>query len=126
MFSSFCSDRETRGVENRFRSTENCPIDSSVVLSKMCEQDKYSGEKTSSNGAGHGDYLHPVQSIFLGSDRRHNRYWLFLGPCDANDPGHKRVYFESSEDGQWQVIDNEEVRILCIIYTFNKVNFFPN
>ncbi|XP_057538931.1 homeobox-DDT domain protein RLT3 isoform X1 [Amaranthus tricolor] len=111
MFSSFCSDRETRGVENRFRSTENCPIDSSVVLSKMCEQDKYSGEKTSSNGAGHGDYLHPVQSIFLGSDRRHNRYWLFLGPCDANDPGHKRVYFESSEDGQWQVIDNEEA--LC-------------
>ncbi|KAF5746229.1 hypothetical protein HS088_TW06G00397 [Tripterygium wilfordii] len=52
--------------------------------------------------------LHPMQSIFLGSDRRYNRYWLFLGPCDEYDPGHRRVYFESSEDGHWEVIDTEE------------------
>ncbi|KAI3721692.1 hypothetical protein L2E82_32709 [Cichorium intybus] len=52
--------------------------------------------------------LHPMQSIFLGSDRRYNRYWLFLGPCNIHDPGHKRVYFESSEDGHWEVIETEE------------------
>ena len=53
--------------------------------------------------------VHPMQSVFLGSDRRYNRYWLFLGPCNANDPGHGRVYFESSEDGHWEVIDAKEV-----------------
>lgn len=53
--------------------------------------------------------IHPMQSIFLGSDRRYNRYWLFLGPCNAYDPGHRRIYYESSEDGHWEVIDTEEV-----------------
>ncbi|CAI9273230.1 unnamed protein product [Lactuca saligna] len=52
--------------------------------------------------------LHPMQSIFLGSDRRYNRYWLFVGPCNTCDPGHKRIYFESSEDGHWEVIETEE------------------
>ncbi|WOL01008.1 homeobox-DDT domain protein RLT3 [Canna indica] len=52
--------------------------------------------------------VHPMQSIFLGSDRRYNDYWLFLGPCAARDPGHRRVYFESSEDGHWEVIDTAQ------------------
>ncbi|PIA28796.1 hypothetical protein AQUCO_06600010v1 [Aquilegia coerulea] len=51
---------------------------------------------------------HPLQSIYLGSDRRFNSYWLFLGPCNAKDPGHRRIYFESSEDGHWEVIDTKE------------------
>lgn len=84
----------------------------------MSEECRYSGKKKGSNGAGNGDDLHPIQSIFLGSDRRYNRYWLFLGPCDADDPGHKRVYVESSDDGQWQVIDSEEV-------TFDIFFYFP-
>ncbi|CAL2248599.1 unnamed protein product [Prunus armeniaca] len=44
---------------------------------------------------------------------KYNRYWLFLGPCNAYDPGHRRVYFESSEDGHWEVIDTEEA--LCAL-----------
>lgn len=52
---------------------------------------------------------HPMQSAYLGSDRRYNSYWLFLGPCEEKDPGHRRVYFESSEDGHWEVIDTMEV-----------------
>ncbi|KAL5977172.1 hypothetical protein ACLOJK_021514 [Asimina triloba] len=56
-----------------------------------------------------GSTLHPMKSIYLGSDRRYNSYWLFLGPCDEKDPGHRMVYFESSEDGHWEVIDTEEV-----------------
>ncbi|CAN7131139.1 unnamed protein product [Brassica rapa subsp. narinosa] len=55
-----------------------------------------------------GDNVHPMQSVYLGSDRRFNRYWLFLGPCNANDPGHRCVYFESSEDGHWEVISHKE------------------
>ncbi|XP_077243782.1 homeodomain-like transcriptional regulator [Tasmannia lanceolata] len=51
---------------------------------------------------------HPLQSICLGSDRRYNTYWLFLGPCNEKDPGHRRIYFESSEDGHWEVIDTEQ------------------
>ncbi|CAL9042752.1 unnamed protein product [Musa banksii] len=52
--------------------------------------------------------MHPPQCILLGSDRRYNNYWLFLGPCTAHDPGHRRVYFESSEDGHWEVIDTAQ------------------
>lgn len=48
-----------------------------------------------------------TESICLGSDRRHNTYWQFFGGS-LQDPGRGRVYFESSEDGHWEVIDNEE------------------
>ncbi|KAG6482178.1 homeobox-DDT domain protein RLT3-like [Zingiber officinale] len=52
--------------------------------------------------------MHPMQSILLGSDRRYNNYWLFLGLCSVHEPGHRRVYFESSEDGHWEVIDTAQ------------------
>ncbi|KAG9457294.1 hypothetical protein H6P81_001802 [Aristolochia fimbriata] len=63
--------------------------------------------------AGSEACMHSLQSIYLGSDRRYNSYWLFLGPCNENDPGHRRVYFESSEDGHWEIIDNQEA--LCAL-----------
>uniref|UniRef100_A0A2P2MBS6 Uncharacterized protein LOC105643603 isoform X1 n=1 Tax=Rhizophora mucronata TaxID=61149 RepID=A0A2P2MBS6_RHIMU len=83
-----------------------CRVDSSVPI--LNAKDNLSCKEKDINETGPGLYLHPMQSIFLGSDRRYNRYWLFLGPCDAFDPGHKRIYFESSEDGHWKVIDTEE------------------
>ncbi|KAF3792589.1 Homeobox-DDT domain protein [Nymphaea thermarum] len=57
---------------------------------------------------GYGTNKHWMQSVYLGSDRRYNSYWLFLGACDSKDPGHRRVYFESSEDGHWEVIDTDK------------------
>ncbi|KAL6134806.1 hypothetical protein ACLB2K_067034 [Fragaria x ananassa] len=83
------------------------PIDSSASISK------FYGERYFTKGKDCGSDLHPMQSVFLGSDRRYSRYWLFLGPCNAYDPGHRRVYFESSEDGHWEVIDSEEA--LCAL-----------
>ena len=81
------------------------PVDSSAVISvipeKSVEKDVTEVEDV--------DDLHPMQSIYLGSDRRYNRYWLFLGPCNTCDPGHKRIYFESSEDDHWDVIETQEV-----------------
>ncbi|XP_010557732.1 PREDICTED: homeobox-DDT domain protein RLT3 isoform X2 [Tarenaya hassleriana] len=71
-------------------------VDSSSVVGVSAKQ---SGDEA---------YDLPVRTVYLGSDRRFNRYWLFLGPCNTNDPGHRSVYFESSEDGHWKVIDNEE------------------
>ncbi|KAF5183056.1 Homeobox-ddt domain protein rlt3 [Thalictrum thalictroides] len=80
---------------------------------------------------------HPLQSICLGSDRRFNSYWLFLGPCNAKDPGHRRIYFESSEDGHWEVIDTKEVlhsllsvldgrgsREACLLATLTRLEGF--
>ncbi|QHO01857.1 hypothetical protein HN873_044237 [Arachis hypogaea] len=81
-----------------------CPVDSTSLISNSSNQ----GEKEKGSIDSH-----PIQSVFLGSDRRYNRYWLFLGPCNADDPGHRRVYFESSEDGHWEVIDTEEA--LCAL-----------
>uniref|UniRef100_A0A0E0LNF8 Homeobox domain-containing protein n=1 Tax=Oryza punctata TaxID=4537 RepID=A0A0E0LNF8_ORYPU len=63
----------------------------------------YSGRNDSSTGI-----AHQPQVVLLGSDRRYNNYWLFLGPCRTDDPGHRRVYFESSEDGHWEVIDSPQ------------------
>uniref|UniRef100_A0A2N9IPY1 Homeobox domain-containing protein n=1 Tax=Fagus sylvatica TaxID=28930 RepID=A0A2N9IPY1_FAGSY len=83
------------------------PVDSSVSMSKFYEKERSFGEGENVKEKVESD-LHPMQSVFLGSDRRYNRYWLFLGPCNAYDPGHRRVYFESSEDGHWEVIDTIE------------------
>ncbi|KAK3025527.1 hypothetical protein RJ639_041519 [Escallonia herrerae] len=94
-------------------SSASQPVDSRVAISKMCGKEKSSGRRKDAKEREVQEYLHPMQSIFLGSDRRYNRYWLFLGPCNAYDPGHKRIYFESSEDGHWEVIDTEEA--LCTL-----------
>ncbi|KAK1379236.1 homeobox-DDT domain protein RLT3-like [Heracleum sosnowskyi] len=36
-----------------------------------------------------------------------------MGPCNDHDPGHRRLYFESSENGQWEVIDT--IESLCTL-----------
>lgn len=89
-------------------SLELQPVDSSVAMSKLSEKNKSPSTAKNAKELEAGDELHPMQSIFLGSDRRYNRYWIFLGPCNELDPGHRRIYFESSEDGHWEVIDTEE------------------
>ncbi|CAH8385890.1 unnamed protein product [Eruca vesicaria subsp. sativa] len=78
------------------KSSDSHPVDSSFIVAKLA------GDKVANNN------VHPMQSVYLGSDRRFNRYWLFLGPCNPNDPGHRCVYFESSEDGHWEVISHKE------------------
>ncbi|XP_027163335.1 homeobox-DDT domain protein RLT3 [Coffea eugenioides] len=87
------------------------PIDSLVLMSKTSERERSCSMRKDNREMEASEDLHPMQSIYLGSDRRYNRYWLFLGPCNGSDPGHKRIYFESSEDGNWEFIDNEEA--LC-------------
>lgn len=77
------------------KSSDSQPVDSSSIVGAFTKLA--------------GDNVHPMQSVYLGSDRRFNRYWLFLGPCNPNDPGHRCVYFESSEDGHWEVISHKEV-----------------
>lgn len=101
------SSGQLHGANIRYVSLEHHPIDSTTTISEFHENSVCQGN--GANKMGDSIYLHPMQSIFLGSDRRYNRYWLFLGPCNASDPGHRRVYFESSEDGHWEVIDTEEV-----------------
>lgn len=110
-YSSWGDVREAFGAEKSHQSSEFHPVDSSVSSLMSHGKNKSSSKVKDSNGTEIGYHLHPMQSIFLGSDRRYNRYWLFLGPCDTDDPGHRWVYFESSEDGHWEVIDSEEA--LC-------------
>ncbi|OMO96861.1 hypothetical protein CCACVL1_04754 [Corchorus capsularis] len=95
------------GAQGAHASSDSQPVDSSSI-SKFCEKEKCPSSRKDAKETEIGVYIHPMQSIFLGSDRRYNRYWLFLGPCNAHDPGHRRIYFESSEDGHWEVIDTEE------------------
>ncbi|XWS75947.1 hypothetical protein CRYUN_Cryun01aG0135400 [Craigia yunnanensis] len=87
--------------------SDSHPVDSSSI-SKFFEKEKCSCSRKDAKETEVGVDMHPMQSVFLGSDRRYNRYWLFLGPCNAYDPGHRRIYFESSEDGHWEVLDTEE------------------
>ena len=61
------------------------------------------------------DELYVFRSQPLGMDRRHNRYWQFITAYIAEDPGCGRVYFESSEDGHWEVIDTAEVHVCGLL-----------
>ncbi|KAL0560568.1 hypothetical protein IC582_000977 [Cucumis melo] len=105
------SSGQLHSASIRYASLENHPIDSATAISKF--QENSGSQVKGADKMKNTIYLHSMQSIFLGSDRRYNRYWLFLGPCDASDPGHRRVYFESSEDGHWEVIDTKEA--LCAL-----------
>ncbi|KAJ4849849.1 hypothetical protein Tsubulata_040811 [Turnera subulata] len=95
-------------AKETYTSSKHFPVDSSVLLLKSGGKEKFCDKEKDAKETDIGIHLHPMQSIFLGSDRRYNRYWLFLGPCTLGDPGHKRVYFESSEDGHWEVIGTEQ------------------
>ncbi|XP_024005575.1 homeobox-DDT domain protein RLT3 isoform X1 [Eutrema salsugineum] len=88
---------ELHGTKELSKSSDSHPVDSSSNVGAFA---KLAGDKRKN--------VHPMQSVYLGSDRRFNRYWLFLGPCNPNDPGHRCVYFESSEDGHWEVISSRE------------------
>ncbi|CAI9768373.1 unnamed protein product [Fraxinus pennsylvanica] len=94
-------------------TTSERPIDSLNPMSKVGGKGKDANMRKNAKEMKADEYLHTMQSIFLGSDRRYNRYWIFLGPCDEFDPGHKRIYFESSEDGHWELIDTQEA--LCTL-----------
>ncbi|KAH7277937.1 hypothetical protein KP509_38G016400 [Ceratopteris richardii] len=52
--------------------------------------------------------LYVFRSLPLGLDRRRNRYWQFVTSYGTEDPGCGRIFLESSEDGNWEVIDTEE------------------
>lgn len=103
------------GVNEDHTCSRVHPIESSASISKFYE------ERYSKKGKDCGSDLHPMQSVFLGSDRRYNRYWLFLGPCNGYDPGHRRVYFESSDDGHWEVVDTEEVFFIAFGICFKLI-----
>lgn len=115
------SHRQT--VSNNDVSTSEQPIDSFNPMSKVGGKGKDANMKKDAKETKADEYLHSMQSIFLGSDRRYNRYWIFLGPCDEFDPGHKRIYFESSEDGHWEVIDTQEVNFVWFcVHNIHKEN----
>jgi hypothetical protein len=65
------------------------------------------------------DELFVLRSQPLGLDRRHNRYWQFVTSSIADDPGCGRLYFESAEDGHWEVIDTDDVCTLRIFALFS-------
>nr|CAD1836468.1 unnamed protein product [Ananas comosus var. bracteatus] len=112
------SAEETNPAQNPF------PADSSPTRSKgyqrgrsTCKRTAYTSSDSGRNieaAEVSGLVVHQPQSIYLGSDRRYNNYWLFLGPCTTNDPGHRRVYFESSEDGHWEVIDTPQALLALL------------
>lgn len=118
------SSGQLHSASIRYASLENHPIDSATAISKF--QENSGSQVKGADKMKNTIYLHSMQSIFLGSDRRYNRYWLFLGPCDASDPGHRRVYFESSEDGHWEVIDTKEVLPWKFYdkFPFHRINIF--
>ena len=108
-----CSQMINNGESDTIQDIQ--PVDSTSILSVIREKSCSNGETDATEIEVVHD-LHPMQSLFLGADRRYNRYWLFLGPCNTCDPGHKRIYFESSEDGHWEVIETEEVTISPLVF----------
>ena len=54
--------------------------------------------------------MYVYRSLPLGQDRRRNRYWQFVASASSNDPGSGRIFVEL-HDGNWRLIDTEEVLI---------------
>ena len=98
-------------------------VDSEIIL-EASKKGRSSGAKSTVAKDKSGHDVHPMQSIYLGSDRRYNQYWIFLGPCDLIDPGHRQVYFESSEDGHWEVINTTQVVPSC--FSVNQLILLPS
>ncbi|KAJ0960513.1 hypothetical protein J5N97_001603 [Dioscorea zingiberensis] len=108
--------RPINGVHRNYSSLSSSLVDSSSIFQQASRKRQLSETATEGTAEESGPDSHPLRSIYLGSDRRYNNYWLFLGPCDENDPGHHRVYFESSEDGHWEVIDTtQDLRALLSV-----------
>jgi hypothetical protein len=61
--------------------------------------------------------LYIYRSLPLGQDRRRNRYWQFVASASRNDPCSGRIFVEL-HDGNWRVIDSEEVISLVVVYAF--------
>jgi len=57
------------------------------------------------------------RSLPLGQDRRRNRYWQFVASASSNDPGSGRIFVEFL-DGNWRLIDTEEVNCVWSSYLF--------
>jgi hypothetical protein len=57
------------------------------------------------------------RSLPLGQDRRRNRYWQFVASASRNDPCSGRIFVEL-HDGNWRVIDTEEVIYLFVTCAF--------
>ncbi|KAL3519817.1 hypothetical protein ACH5RR_017966 [Cinchona calisaya] len=51
--------------------------------------------------------MYVFRSLPLGSDRRRNRYWLFVASPSSPDPGSGRIFVESP-DGYWRLMDSVE------------------
>ncbi|KAL6870596.1 hypothetical protein ACP4OV_014444 [Aristida adscensionis] len=103
-----------KSTRNVYQSNDEPINGSGNSYSLDSSQQGQSGSQTSQDynvNSGKNDssgIAHQPQVVLLGSDRRYNSYWLFLGPCRADDPGHRRVYFESSDDGHWEVVDSPQ------------------
>jgi hypothetical protein len=111
---------------------ELATADGAQIVPKDPNRDKESQQENPSAGSSSGttsertraqlkvdidfraDELFVLRSQPLGLDRRHNRYWQFVTSSIADDPGCGRIYFESAEDGHWEVIDTDDVCTLCI------------
>ena len=110
-----------KSTKNLYQSSDESLNGPGNLYSLDCsQQGRLSSRRTQSHiiDSGRNDLsgvAHEPQVVLLGSDRRYNSYWLFLGPCRADDPGHRRVYFESSEDGHWEVVDSPQVAHLLTL-----------
>jgi hypothetical protein len=59
--------------------------------------------------------MYVYRSLPLGQDRRRNRYWQFVASASSSDPGSGRIFIEL-QDGNWRLIDSEEVNGLYCYY----------
>ncbi|KAG0453741.1 hypothetical protein HPP92_025045 [Vanilla planifolia] len=77
--------RKESGIEKTLSVGDCFQSDSLLAFSNATKKGQSSGGTETASPD-----VHPPKSIYLGSDRRYNNYWLFLGSCEKSDPGHRR------------------------------------
>ena len=85
------------------------------LIQQLGYASKRSRSQLKSYIAHRAEEMYVYRSLPLGQDRRRNRYWQFVASASSNDPGSGRIFIEL-HDGNWSLIDSEEVNRLFIFF----------
>ncbi|XP_027159398.1 homeobox-DDT domain protein RLT1 isoform X1 [Coffea eugenioides] len=112
-------DEPAGGVDNAHNHVDTLAIEKSsftndasfAQISNSIQQNNFTAERSRMQMKafiGHiAEEMYVYRSLPLGSDRRRNRYWLFVASPSSHDPGSGRIFVESP-DGFWRLLDSEE------------------
>ena len=102
---------QSQSIEKHSSAQDLCTGPDNPQTQSLGQYSKRSRSQWKSYISHMAEEMYVYRSLPLGQDRRRNRYWQFVASASSNDPGSGRIFVEYL-DGNWRLIDTEEVRLL--------------